>query len=229
MWHGMGDAARLAWDGLKGLLAQYRPQEMVLSAWEGVATFFEDLWARVTSIFTAAWAAIDANVIQPMRAAVAFMTDNALTRSAGAVRDKVGDWFGGERAAGGPVSAGQAYLVCERGPEIFAPGRSGFVTPNEAAFPRVPAAVHKAIAPRTPPAVQMPANGNWSPREAIQYVRAADGGSSSITIDAPVTIEMKGGDKADMELLDAKLREHRRQIMAELEAAQRRKDRRRHG
>ena len=38
--------------------------------------------------------------------------------------------FGGERASGGPVNFGQAYLVGERGPELFMPGRSGSIMPN---------------------------------------------------------------------------------------------------
>lgn len=38
--------------------------------------------------------------------------------------------FGGARAAGGPVSAGKAYLVGERGPEILVPGFSGTIVPN---------------------------------------------------------------------------------------------------
>lgn len=33
--------------------------------------------------------------------------------------------FGGKRASGGPVSSGKAYLVGERGPEIFSPGANG--------------------------------------------------------------------------------------------------------
>lgn len=33
------------------------------------------------------------------------------------------------RAAGGPVSGGTPYLVGERGPELFLPGRSGFIVP----------------------------------------------------------------------------------------------------
>lgn len=37
--------------------------------------------------------------------------------------------LGGQRAAGGPVQAGQAYLVGEHGPELFAPGQSGRVHP----------------------------------------------------------------------------------------------------
>jgi hypothetical protein len=34
------------------------------------------------------------------------------------------------RAAGGPVSAGRTYMVGERGPELFVPGRSGSVVAN---------------------------------------------------------------------------------------------------
>ncbi|MEM9169940.1 MAG: phage tail tape measure protein, partial [Pseudomonadota bacterium] len=37
--------------------------------------------------------------------------------------------FGGARAAGGPVAPGARYLVGERGPEVFTPGRSGTVSP----------------------------------------------------------------------------------------------------
>jgi hypothetical protein len=36
----------------------------------------------------------------------------------------------GGRAAGGPVSAGQAYIVGERGEELFVPGESGTIVPN---------------------------------------------------------------------------------------------------
>jgi hypothetical protein len=35
-----------------------------------------------------------------------------------------------KRAMGGPVNAGQPYIVGERGPEIVVPGRSGTVIPN---------------------------------------------------------------------------------------------------
>lgn len=40
--------------------------------------------------------------------------------------------FGGARASGGPVSAGKAYLVGERGPELFSPASSGAIVPNHA-------------------------------------------------------------------------------------------------
>ena len=40
--------------------------------------------------------------------------------------------FRGARAAGGPVMSGSTYLVGERGPELFTPGASGTITPNNA-------------------------------------------------------------------------------------------------
>ncbi|MBU0752362.1 MAG: hypothetical protein KJ787_13900 [Gammaproteobacteria bacterium] len=46
--------------------------------------------------------------------------------------DIIGGLFGGGRAAGGPVSAGQFYVVGENGPEILVPGMAGTVIPNGA-------------------------------------------------------------------------------------------------
>jgi hypothetical protein len=39
--------------------------------------------------------------------------------------------FGGGRASGGPVSAGMAYMVGERGPEMIVPSQSGYVIPAD--------------------------------------------------------------------------------------------------
>lgn len=38
--------------------------------------------------------------------------------------------FGGAREKGGPVTPGKAFLVGEKGPELFSPGASGMITPN---------------------------------------------------------------------------------------------------
>lgn len=43
-----------------------------------------------------------------------------------------GNLFGGKREHGGDVIGGKAYLVGEKGPEIFAPGRNGSIIPNHA-------------------------------------------------------------------------------------------------
>jgi len=40
--------------------------------------------------------------------------------------------LGGKRAMGGSVSSGRSYLVGERGPELFTPGRSGGIAPSGA-------------------------------------------------------------------------------------------------
>jgi hypothetical protein len=52
------------------------------------------------------------------------------TRSVRIIANQV---VAGARAAGGPVKAGQPYLVGEEGPEIVVPGKSGTVIPNDVA------------------------------------------------------------------------------------------------
>jgi hypothetical protein len=44
----------------------------------------------------------------------------------------IGDFISGKRAEGGPVNSGRSYLVGERGPELFVPGASGSIVPNDA-------------------------------------------------------------------------------------------------
>lgn len=50
--------------------------------------------------------------------------------SSGGLLGGIKSIFGGFRADGGPVTAGKSYIVGERGPEWFTPGRSGGITPN---------------------------------------------------------------------------------------------------
>jgi hypothetical protein len=63
-------------------------------------------------------------------AAAASIFDSFKGAAGGTLGSILGSVFGGARAAGGPVSAGKAYLVGERGPELFAPGASGSIIPN---------------------------------------------------------------------------------------------------
>lgn len=46
-----------------------------------------------------------------------------------AIAQAVGGLFGGTRAEGGPVLGGGAYLVGERGPEVFRPSGAGVIEP----------------------------------------------------------------------------------------------------
>lgn len=48
---------------------------------------------------------------------------------AGALGALLSSAFGGARADGGPVSPGGAYLVGERGPEVFRPASAGAIDP----------------------------------------------------------------------------------------------------
>lgn len=48
----------------------------------------------------------------------------------GGIFAALGSLFGGARAGGGPVSAGKAYLVGEKRPELFVPGQSGRIIPR---------------------------------------------------------------------------------------------------
>jgi hypothetical protein len=54
----------------------------------------------------------------------------ALFGGEGGLGAALGGMFGGARASGGPVSAGKAYLVGERGPELVVPRSAGTVVPN---------------------------------------------------------------------------------------------------
>ncbi|TRO94314.1 hypothetical protein FKB34_11350 [Glycocaulis profundi] len=58
--------------------------------------------------------------------------------------------FGGNRATGGPVRAGQAYTVGEHGRETFIPSRPGVIIPNAAQMPQIggkaPVHVHNHFA-----------------------------------------------------------------------------------
>ena len=48
----------------------------------------------------------------------------------GSIASGIGSLFGGFRASGGPVSSSKAYVVGERGPELFRPNSSGSILTN---------------------------------------------------------------------------------------------------
>jgi tape measure domain-containing protein len=75
---------------------------------------------------------------QAINAIKAFLTPFSASTPLGAGGGQVGK-FGTlgpnygipQRAKGGPVSSGQTYMVGERGPELFVPGRSGTIVAND--------------------------------------------------------------------------------------------------
>lgn len=57
---------------------------------------------------------------------------SSLTGGLGAGGGLLGSLFGGGRSKGGTVQGGRSYVVGEKGPELFTPGRTGSVAPNSA-------------------------------------------------------------------------------------------------
>src|SRR5690606_16667076 len=72
------------------------------------------------------------------------------------------------RAMGGPVQAGRAYVVGERGPELFVPRQSGTVVPNEAMARPV---VLNIPAPPPSPDPFVAARDAWWQREIAETMR----------------------------------------------------------
>lgn len=58
--------------------------------------------------------------------------DFGKTGSVGGILGGIFGLFGGARAGGGPVWPGSAFLVGEKGPELFVPSGSGYIVPNGA-------------------------------------------------------------------------------------------------
>jgi hypothetical protein len=68
-------------------------------------------------------------VLQGIGGIFSKLTDKMLSKALGNV---FGDWFGGARAEGGGVDPGSAYMVGEKGPEMFVPSSSGRIIPHGA-------------------------------------------------------------------------------------------------
>jgi hypothetical protein len=58
---------------------------------------------------------------------IALVKNNPLVKGISGAIENI---FGGGKASGGPVAGGTTYLVGEKGPELFTPGSSGNIIPN---------------------------------------------------------------------------------------------------
>lgn len=117
----------------------------LFTLFKAVATFVRDVYAPVVgkilgaafnTLGTAVGIVIDlfANLVDivnkafnAIKAMVNFIKNNPVTQAIGGAIDVV---FGGGKASGGPVSSGTAYVVGEKGPELFVPNTSGLIVPN---------------------------------------------------------------------------------------------------
>lgn len=116
IWKGVETAADRTWDAIKGFGAK---------AWDAVVAYLKSL-----NPFGGGG---DGGPIQRG-------IDNAKNASGADWKRAIGRGllgpggllFGGALAGGGMTRAGEAYLIGERGPELFVPNRSGTVVPNSA-------------------------------------------------------------------------------------------------
>lgn len=100
----------------------------------------KEIWEQLT----AAWQKVKTNFIDPFVSGLQAVNDalTSLLRKMGVIKEdktfweqiKSGALYLHEnlqaRAAGGPVTMGQPYIVGERGPELFVPTGSGAILPN---------------------------------------------------------------------------------------------------
>lgn len=103
---------------------------------ERAAASIEDAFGRAgdSMVRSLARAAADGEVTLAELARAVLAAVNAAAGAQGgglgaAIASAVGGLFSGSRADGGPVGAGGAYLVGERGPEVFRPSTDGTIEP----------------------------------------------------------------------------------------------------
>lgn len=126
--------------GLDGVPAKAAEAAAALEALrepaERAAASIEDAFGRAgdSMLRSLARAAADGEVTLAELARAVLATVNAAAGSQGgglgvAIAQAVSGLFTGARADGGPVQAGGAYLVGERGPEVFRPSGAGEIGP----------------------------------------------------------------------------------------------------
>ena len=129
-------------DTIKKLEAQINLQEAVVANAEALVDPFrqvsniiaQDIGNGIKGLITGTQTLGDSlrNIVNKLTDALLNM---GLFGNFGGTFERGSGLFGGlfgKRAAGGPVKGGGSYIVGERGPEMFTPGVSGMITPNNA-------------------------------------------------------------------------------------------------
>jgi hypothetical protein len=108
-----------------------------ITAWVNAKDNLKQIWEETKATAVAVWDGIKSAIVGTIDA-VTQRIDSFLSKiksAASTVSTSFANLganlgFGGARAGGGPVTGGTAYLVGERGPELFVPGGSGSIVPN---------------------------------------------------------------------------------------------------
>ena len=131
---GLDAVPRRAAEAAAALEGLREPAERAAASIESA---FDKAGASLTRSLARAAADGEVSLAELARAVLAAINSAAGGGRAGglaeAIAQAAGSVFSGARADGGPVAAGGAYLVGERGPELFRPGTSGAIEPGVAA------------------------------------------------------------------------------------------------
>ena len=102
---------------------------------KGAVTSFRDFFGNILNDI--ATRLIKQNLTDPLADALGDLAKNLFKGASGGgggsfFGNLLSGLFGGGKAAGGSVNGGTTYMVGEQGPELFVPGRSGAIVPNDA-------------------------------------------------------------------------------------------------
>lgn len=96
----------------------------------GVVEALQGAVRGTTSLAEAATNMLNRLADQMFQLAANMLFFGNITGTLGAGQGVLGSLFGGFMANGGTVSGGKSYIVGERGPELFTPGRTGSIAPS---------------------------------------------------------------------------------------------------
>lgn len=96
----------------------------------GVVEALQGAVRGTTSLAEAATNMLNRLADQMFQLAINMLLFGNITGALGAGQGILGSLFGGFMANGGTVSGGKSYIVGERGPELFTPGRTGSIAPS---------------------------------------------------------------------------------------------------
>jgi len=109
----------------------------VVTAWVNFKDNLIGVWNDIKTATASTWESIQQTIVSAINAVTAPI--DAFIQKVNSVKNTVSQsfsnlganlGFGGARANGGDVSSGTAYLVGERGPELFVPAMAGAIVPS---------------------------------------------------------------------------------------------------
>lgn len=136
LWEGIKLVFDVSWKIFSGVIKT--ALELLQGDWKGA-------WDQVKETFFGVWDSIKETAMRVISEISAFIDSliSKITGAINAVKNLVGatgsvnvgasggsKGVKGKKAAGGPVTAGDPFLVGEQGPEIFTPRIAGNITPN---------------------------------------------------------------------------------------------------